>query len=39
MRQKKSRRESVADAKNFRYPTLPLANVQTLRIEDADPDP
>ena len=39
MRQGKSGRESVADAEKLRYPSLPPANVQTLRIGDADPDP
>ena len=39
MRQKKSGWESVADAEKLRYPSLPPANVQTLRIEESDPDP
>ncbi len=39
MRQRKSGRESVADAEKLRYPSLPPANVQTLRIREADPDP
>ena len=39
MRQGKPGRESVADAEKLRYPSLPSANVQTLRIGDADPDP
>lgn len=39
MRQKKPGRESVADVEKLRYLSLPSANVQTLRIEDADPDP
>lgn len=39
MRQGKPGRESVADAEKLRYPSLPLTNVQTLRIRDADPDP
>ena len=38
MRQRKSGRESVVDAEKLRYRTLPPANVQTLRIGDADPD-
>ena len=39
MRQGKPGQESVADAEKLRYPSLPPANVQTLRIGDADPDP
>lgn len=39
MRQGKSGGESVANAKKLCYLLLPLANVQTLRIRDADPDP
>ena len=39
MRQGESGRESVADAEKLRYPSLLSANVQTLRIGDADPDP
>lgn len=38
MRQRKPRRESVVNAKKLRYLLLPSANVQTLRIGDADPD-
>ncbi len=38
MRQRKSGRESVVDAEKLCYPTLPPANVQTLRIGDVDPD-
>ncbi len=32
-------RESVADAEKLRYPSLPPANVQTLRIGELEPDP
>ena len=39
MRQRKSGWESVADAEKLRYPFLPPANVQTLRIGESDPDP
>lgn len=39
MRPEKSGRESVADAEKLRYPPLPPANVQTLMIGGADPDP
>lgn len=39
MRRKKTRRDCVADAEKLRYPSLPLVNVQTLRIGEADPDP
>ena len=39
MRQGKSGRESVADAEKLRYPFLPPANVQTLRIGESDLDP
>lgn len=39
MRREKPGRESVADAEKLRYPPLPPANVQTLRIGEADPDP
>ena len=39
MRQEKPGRESVADAEKLRYPSLPPANVQTLRIGEADSDP
>ena len=39
MRQKKSGRESVVDAEKLRYLSFPPANVQTLRIGEADPDP
>lgn len=38
MRQEKPGQESVADAEKLRYPSLPPANVQTLRIGEADPD-
>lgn len=38
MRQEKPGRESVPDAEKLRYPSLPPANVQTLRIGEADPD-
>ncbi len=39
MRQEKSERESVADAEKLCYLSLPPANVQTLRIGEANPDP
>ena len=39
MRQEKPGRESVVDAKKLCYPSLPPANVQILRIGEADPDP
>lgn len=39
MRQGKSGWEPVADAEKLCYPFLPFANVQTLRIENVDPDP
>ncbi|MCJ1347605.1 hypothetical protein MMC31_005833, partial [Peltigera leucophlebia] len=39
MRREKPGRESVADAEKLRYPPLPPANVQTLRIGEVDPDP
>ena len=38
MRQKKSGRESVADAEKLCYSSLLPANVQTLSIREADPD-
>lgn len=38
MRQEKSRRESVADAKKLRYLSLPLANILTLMIWELDPN-
>ena len=38
MRQEKPGQESVADAEKLRYPSLPPANVQTLRLGEADPD-
>ena len=37
IRQRKPGQESIADTKKFRYPSLPLANIQTLRIRDANP--
>ncbi len=39
MRRGKSGRESVANAEKLRYSSLPPANLQTLRIGEADPDP
>ena len=39
MRQEKPGRESVAKAEKLRYPSLPPANVQTLRIGEVDLDP
>lgn len=39
IRREKPGRESVADAEKLRYPFLPPANVQTLRIGELDPDP
>ena len=39
MRERKSGQKSVADDEKLCYPTLPPANVQTLKIGDADPDP
>ena len=39
MRREKPGRESVADAEKLRYPSLPPANVQTLRIGELEPDP
>ena len=39
MRQEKPGRKSVADAEKLRYPSLPPANVQTLRIGKLEPDP
>lgn len=38
MRQGKSGRELVADAKKFYYLSLPSTNIQNLRIGDVDPD-
>ena len=38
IKQGKSRRESVADAKKLCYPFLSSAIIQSLRIRDADPD-
>ena len=39
MRREKPGRESVANAKKLQYPSLPPANVQTLRIGELEPDP
>lgn len=39
MRREEPGRESVADVEKLRYPSLPLANVQTLRIGKTNPDP
>ncbi len=39
MRQEKPGRECVADVKKLRYQFLSLANFQTLRIGELDPDP
>lgn len=39
MRREKPGRESVADAEKLRYPTLPAAEVHTLRIGEVQPDP
>lgn len=39
MRREKPGRESVADAEKLRYPTVPVAEVRTLRIGDLPPDP
>ncbi len=39
MKWEKPGRESVADAEKLRYPSLPPANVQTLRIGKLEPDP
>ena len=39
MRREKPGRESVTDAEKLRYPSLPPANVQTLRIGELEPDP
>lgn len=38
MRQEKPGRNCVADAEKLRYSSLPPVNVQTLRIDEADPD-
>lgn len=38
MRQKKPGRESIIDAKKLWYPSLPPANVQTLKIRKRDPN-
>lgn len=38
MSQGKPSRESVTDTEKLRYLSLHFANVQTLRISDADPD-
>ncbi len=39
MRREKPGRESVADTKKLRYPSLRPANVQTLRIRELEPGP
>lgn len=39
MRREKPGRESVGDAEKLRYPTLPAAEVHTLRIGEVQPDP
>ena len=39
IRQRKPGPESIANAKKLCYLFLPLANVQTLKIGDAEPDP
>ena len=39
MRREKPGRDCVADSEKLRYPTLPPANIQTLRIGEMDPDP
>ena len=39
MRREKPGRESVADAEKLRNRSLPLANVQTVRIRKANPKP
>ncbi|MCJ1348353.1 hypothetical protein MMC31_006584 [Peltigera leucophlebia] len=39
MRRERPGRESVADAEKLQYPSLPPANVQTLRVGEANPDP
>ncbi len=39
MRREKPGCESVADAEKLRYPSLPPANVQTLRIGELESDP
>lgn len=39
IKQRKSGRESVIDAKKLRYPFLSSVNIQTLRIKDANLDP
>ena len=39
MRREKPGRESVANAEKLQYPSLPPANVQTLRIGELEPDP
>ncbi len=39
MRQEKQSRKFVVDAEKLRYPSLPPANVQTLRIGEFHPDP
>ena len=39
MRQEKPGRESVANAEKLRYPSLPPANVQMLRIGEANSNP
>ena len=39
MRQNKSRRKSVADAKKLQYLSLLHANVQTLKIRELKPNP
>ncbi len=38
MRREKPDRKFVADAEKLQYPSLPPANVQTLRIGELDPD-
>lgn len=39
MRQRKSRREFIADTKKLRYLSLPPTNIQTLRIGESNLDP
>ena len=39
MRQEKLGREFVADVEKLRYPSLPPANVQTLRIGESESNP
>ena len=39
MRQEKPGQEFVVDAKKLQYPSLSLANIQTLKIRELDPDP